>query len=397
MEDIKIKVVAATTTNEEEIAKITKEQMELDGAHSANICYTSKSYDEILEEPLEKTKNRAESNKKNLHDSVFNHDEISVYMEGIPKLLAMFLNNEHEYNTSEKSARYTMMQPSEKEQQLYDKWFEIFKREIKRQYKDEPYLTELLVKKKAMENARYLISVFTRTKMRYTTSYRQFNYLYNFMNKMINKETDNELINLAKPYMEELKKAWEQTGFVTPEIYDFTGKEFSLIQDYTDFEEQFGRSYSMNYDATFSTIAEEQRHRSVNVCFSLKDEPEFYTPKIIEYDQGLIDAWQEDIHSVSDLYPQGMLLNMNENGSYECFIRKLYLRLCTAAQLEICDLNKRMLEKYIYELKKANNPRNQKILDKLLEVSHGARCTFPNFTCPEPCHFKDGMTLKRKI
>ena len=122
MEEIKISVVAATTTDKEQIAKITKEKMELDGAHSANICYTKKSYDEILTEPIEKTKDRAEGNKNNLHHSVFGHDSLSVYIEGIPKIVAMLLNNEHEYNTSEKSARYTMMQPSDKEQKLYDKW-----------------------------------------------------------------------------------------------------------------------------------------------------------------------------------------------------------------------------------------------------------------------------------
>lgn len=396
MEEIKISVVAATTTDKEQIAKITKKQMELDGAHSANICYTKKSYDEILEEPIEKTKDRAEGNKNNLHHSVFGHDSLSVYIEGIPKIVAMLLNNEHEYNTSEKSARYTMMQPSDKEQKLYDKWLDIIIREIKRQYKNEPYLTELLVKKKAMENARYMISVFTKTKMRYTTSYRQFNYLYDFMNKMVNKQTDNDLINQTKPYIKELMKAWEQTGFVADNIKDYSNREFSLIQDDTNYEEHFGRSYSVNYDASFATIAEEQRHRTIDLSFSLKDEPVFYTPKILNYDQGLIDAWQEDIHTVSDLYPQGMMLNVNETGKYEDFIMKLYLRLCTAAQLEINNLNKDLLNRYINELN-TNDPRNQKIIDKLQEVSHGARCTFPNFKCPEQCHFKEGMTLKRKI
>lgn len=397
MENIKIKVVAATTTDKNEIAKITKGSMELDGAHSANICYTKKTYDEILEEPIEKTKQRAEDNKVNLHHSVFGHDELSIYIEGIPKILAMLLNNEHEYNTSEKSARYTIMQPSETEQKLYDKWLEIITREIKRQYPNEPYLTDKLVHKKAMENARYMISVFTRTKMRYTTSYRQFNYLYDFMKKMLAKETDNKLINEIKIYLPELIKAWESTGFTTGDIFDYSNREFSLITDYNDYEEQYGRSYSMNYEATFAAIAEEQRHRTIDLNISLKEEPQFYTPRIIEYDQGLIDAWQEDIHSVSSLYPQGLLLNVNETGKYENFIMKLYLRLCTAAQLEINNLNKIMLEKYIYELKKANNPRDQKVLDALLEVSKGARCTFPGFTCPEQCHFKQGMTLKRKI
>ena len=35
--------------------------------------------------------------------------------------MAMILNNEKEYNTSEKSARYTKMKPSEEEEKLYNK------------------------------------------------------------------------------------------------------------------------------------------------------------------------------------------------------------------------------------------------------------------------------------
>ena len=34
------------------------------------------------------------------------------------------------YTTSEKSARYTKMQPSPKELELYNKWYEIFKKLI---------------------------------------------------------------------------------------------------------------------------------------------------------------------------------------------------------------------------------------------------------------------------
>lgn len=49
----------------------------------------------------------------------------------------MVLNNEGIYNTSEKSARYTKMVLKDKEQELYNKWLEIFKREISDMYKDK--------------------------------------------------------------------------------------------------------------------------------------------------------------------------------------------------------------------------------------------------------------------
>ena len=122
---MKAAVVAVTTTDKKNIEKIRKENFELDGGHSANICYTEKDWDEIVEESYDKTINRINGNKSNNHHSVFGHDEISLYFTGIPKLLAMLLNNEHEYNTSEKSARYTKMAPIKEELEIYEKWIKI--------------------------------------------------------------------------------------------------------------------------------------------------------------------------------------------------------------------------------------------------------------------------------
>lgn len=57
----------------------------------------------------------------------------------------MIINNEKEYTTSEKSARYTKIIVEEvsiitpKEQLLYNKWLEIFKMKIKEQYGDLYY------------------------------------------------------------------------------------------------------------------------------------------------------------------------------------------------------------------------------------------------------------------
>ena len=155
MEELKAKVVAITTTDEEVIKNTTLKQLEINGGHSANICYTQKSYDEILQEPEEKTLQRAEGNKGNRHHSVFGHDNISIYFEGIPKIIAMMLNNEHEYNTSEKSGRFTTMFGTEEENELYNKWKAIFEEEIKKVYPNEAYLTDAMISKKAKENARY--------------------------------------------------------------------------------------------------------------------------------------------------------------------------------------------------------------------------------------------------
>lgn len=46
----------------------------------------------------------------------------------------MILNNEKVYNTSEKSARYTKMNPSKEEKELYEKWINIYKEKISVEY-----------------------------------------------------------------------------------------------------------------------------------------------------------------------------------------------------------------------------------------------------------------------
>ena len=123
------------------------------------------------------------------HHSVFGHAHYNLIFEGIPKILAMILNNEKIYNTSEKSARYTKMEPSEEEKVLYEKWIEKYKKVIKEEY---PEFDDKKVKKLAQENARYLISIFTpATIMGYTVNFCQLNYIVHWFEDYIKKEEDN--------------------------------------------------------------------------------------------------------------------------------------------------------------------------------------------------------------
>ena len=165
----------------------------------AGICYMPDSFDAILSEAPEKTIKRAEGNLKNRHHSVFEHAHYNFVLEGIPKILAMVLNNEGVYVTSEKSARYTRMEPSPKEKELYDKWLEKFQSLISAEY-GKKYLkyygdekkAATAIKKIAQENARYLISVFTNTTMAYTVSFRQLSYIVSFFKRFIADEEEEE-------------------------------------------------------------------------------------------------------------------------------------------------------------------------------------------------------------
>lgn len=396
MEKMTAQIKGITTRDKEIIQRTTKQDLELAGGHAANICYTQKSYDEIISEPKEKTLKRADDNKHNRHHSVFGHDEINIYFEGIPKIIAMMINNEHEYNTSEKSGRYTTMFGSDEENELYNKWLDIFKLEIKKKYPNEPYLTDTMITKKAKENARYLLSIFMRTKMEYTTSYRQWNYLYDFANKMIQQETNNRLIICLKPYLEEFKFVLEKTGFISDDIKDYRDRKFSLIEDDNTYDEHFSRSYSVNYKSTIPALADLLRHRTLDYSFSLIEPKEYYVPQIIRDNPILVREWLKDISSLSE-FPQGMLVNVNETGKYEDFIMKLYERLCTAAQLEVAEITKETLTKYVKVLEESDSPNDKKILEKMKVYTKGARCSFPGFECQNKCYFKEGINFTRKI
>ena len=109
---MKINIIASTKVGYE----LPKEEAVNFSGKSAGICYLPDTLDVLLNEPIEKTEKRASMNILSGHHSVFGHATYNLSLEGIPKILAMILNNEKVYNTSEKSARYTVMQTSDEEQ-----------------------------------------------------------------------------------------------------------------------------------------------------------------------------------------------------------------------------------------------------------------------------------------
>ncbi|MBQ8792476.1 MAG: FAD-dependent thymidylate synthase, partial [Clostridia bacterium] len=141
-------------------------------------CYMKDTFKQLEEKRIQDIRVIAKIVEQNGHHSTFGHSHLTLELTGIPKALAMVLNNEQEYNTSEKSARYTQMDSiEESEKQLFDKWKEIFEKAIDKKYcHAQPFFDERGVKtaKLAQENARYMISIFTPSNMVYTTSFRQF-------------------------------------------------------------------------------------------------------------------------------------------------------------------------------------------------------------------------------
>lgn len=406
--NIKTEIVEYPTTIND--GKLNKDNIIYMGGIFAGECYINAGYNSIKNEPIEKTMQRIERTFRGKHHSVQGHAHITLNIENIPKILAMAINNEKEYNTSEKSGRYTVIDRDEtgvinsKQAELYSKWRKIFESEFTKLNNLEYNSNELVkskIKNLAKENAREMISVFMPTKLIYTTSFRQWNYIASFLIKYAkdieNKTNPNYFeLNFASSALE-FVESLNKLNILDERLMDNEkNRKLSIFADREYIREEiFSDVYSVNYRMSFPAFADTQRHRTIHYEIKIPDasEAEFYVPKILENNEILKKEFLSDLESVREVYPLGTIVDVNERGIYENFILKCKERICTHPQLEVMLTNKAILEKYLEELKKKNHP----LKDDLKKYIKGARCTFPDYTCPEPCMFKEGMTLKRKL
>lgn len=363
--------------------------------HIAGVCYDEEGFERLVNEERAKTERRIERTLSAGHHSVYDHIYINFNLKNIPKILAMVINNEKQYTTSEKSLRYTKVGQNEKisskEEELYNKWVSIFKEEIKKKY---PFFKIGNIRRLAQENARYIITIFIPTTMIYTTSLRQINYLASWMDKYIKSSSlDSSFKQKLTSNMQEFIDNLRKLNVLDDRLMsNEKNRSLSLFAPSYD-EEYFGHIYNTSYKGSFASLAQAQRHRTINYEMNFLNEEEYFIPPIIKDNNALTLEWLRDLRSVCDVYPQGRLVQIRENGTYEDFILKAKERLCTNAQLEIMLQTKDTLEKYYQALLKKNSPLTLDITSRM----KGARCTFCDYSCPNDCHFKEGKTLSRKI
>ncbi len=316
----------------------TLEEMLKFSQNCARVCYSKEDYADIEKEPL--NMELIERMIKSGHHSVFEHINLTFYIKGIPKILAMILNNEKQYATSEKSARYTQMSDIKPEQkEKYDKWMEILIPEIGRVFprlKDSEE-REKSIKKLAQENARYMTSVFTPTKMVHTVNLRQLNFLIYEFERFREKSQRNSFNNYLSFYME---RFLDQVNWLKVDgLENQTRRKLSFLSDRI-VEEKFGEAYSTSYLMSFAGLAQAHRHRTINYNISGGTELEaplgFFIPDIIP--RHLRAEWIMDLREIAESdFPQAQLVRVNERGIKEDFISKMTLRLCGHAQYEIME------------------------------------------------------------
>jgi thymidylate synthase ThyX len=326
----------------------------------ARVCYTEKDFQELLsEKPNQQLLERLIGSG---HHSVFEHMTFNLNFKGIPKALAMVLNNEKQYATSEKSARYTKMKDLEPSQRkLYDKWDSRFFELIANQFPEDNF-PKLYIKgsdgkrpidKLAQENARYITSVFTPTKMVHTLNWRQLNFLMNRFEEFV---SPNEKRNCSDEYAERLEPSMKSfnsqlSGLKVEEMDNQTDRHLSLFQP-VQIQEHFGSDiYSTFYLMSFAGLAQAHRHRTINYNFldEVKRGAElgFFIPKLILGKSDLEQEWMRDLVSVASYdFPQAQLLSVAERGMIEDFRSKTLLRMCGHAQQEIMENTSATAKKY---------------------------------------------------
>ncbi len=365
-------------------------------AQIAGECYEPLGWEKLSKEEESKTIRRQNNTLGNEHQTPYEHISIGMEIVNIPKILAMILNNERQCSTSEKSARYTAINGKEdpsitiKEEQLYEKWMTIFKAKIKSQYGQQ--FNDSKIEKLAQENSRYLVTVFASTKMIHTVPMIQLNRIVCYMKDLIAKENKTMFETRLVPYLSEFIDCLDQMNVLdNQQQSNRKERKLSLFGE-KEVPDSFDYTYSTNYKGSFAQLAQAQRHRTLEYEMLLMEDASYFVPPILQDEPTLVAEWLRDINSVGNVFPQGQLVSINEKGSYEKFILKTKERLCSAAQLEIMLQTKQTLTKYAQALQEQNHP----LKDQIIAYTHGARCTFPDYTCISDCKFCEGKALTRK-
>lgn len=323
----------------------------------ARVCYSEKCWDNLIEE------NFQEELVKSLiiqgHHSPFDHFHLSFEIQKIPKVLAMVLNNQGIYATSEKSARYTIMSDIPLHQKrLYDKWRNWYSSEIKSKFPEGEYPQlykmggdkKTALEKISRENARYMTSVFTPSNMTHTVSLRQLNILYHFFNEFDNN-SERFQARLSESMKEFVNSNEIKRWIIDEAQIKMKGKIPLRFIRSGEVEEHFGEDiYSTNYDASFASFAQLQRHRlfvyTISSGFELGAPRGFYVPRLVE-NEGKKGEWISDLESIAGYdFPQAQILRIGERGMRENLVAKIIERECGLAQLETTIIEDKFIRNY---------------------------------------------------
>ena len=375
-----------------------REDMQIFAGKAAGICYMPDDYFSKAFDDDEKSINRSKRNAVNGHYSVYEHGHINLIIQ-TSKIMAMILNSLNLYATSEKSGRYTAMKPeTELEQEMYAKWKNVFVELITPFY--EKYLTEKEIDKLAMENARYMISVFTPTVMEYTIPYNRAILTCGWLYELADLLSGQIGITRMAHILDDHKKIGIEFFRTFGALYkaNMNGKEsvdmlskFKFDND--NINEYFGDVYTSRYKASFAELAQGERHRTLHYSMELPERLNPYIPKIIRGSAYEVE-WTRDFDNLisNKIIPQGTLVDIVEQGRFVDFVLKCKERLCSRAQLEIMEITRDQLARFTHYTGNLSYANRALLEGMIIRPKNGngdvvvkSRCNFPGYKCKEPC------------
>ncbi len=360
------------------------------------------------------------------HTSPSEQPQVSLEIVGIPKILCMILNNEHQYTADERSLRYTEVKPNEYisdiEVELYNKWLNIFIKILNDEYLDffkkfnkgeneekTNKKVAIAIKKIAQENARYMVSVFMPTTLTYTVPFAQINKLCLYMERIINNPK-NDFEKLLIPYLKEFIEGLKELDVLMTEkdVFKFCPKlaqnesenllyknnkgiDLSLFAERNKFSginmpNEYGVVFSYNMEISLASLAQFHRHRTINYEMTTPslEEEKFYIPLLLDGKKDLTKEWLSDILKVNKFYPQGKIVKVNANGPLKHLVNYVGKeRACDRAFLETEDMFTNTMLPDIYEgLLKEGKTELAEILKPYIGK---LRCMYPDYNCPSPC------------
>ena len=368
------------------------------------------------------------------HTTPSEHQNITLELTGIPKILCMILNNEKQYTADERSLRYTEVEPNEyiteREKFLYDKWLVKLENTIWNEYKDfyvhqskdNETRARKAVHKIAQENARYMISVFMPTSISYTVPWIQINKIMVYMKRIIDNPM-NELEEMLIPHLKEfIRLCNEKNVCITKNsIYEVANKNEAVrdklykvhpeIKGYKNNDEfiyknnknidlslfayrnkfsainsdnEYGYTISYNNFESWACLAQEHRHRTLDCEMQIPDKFYSYIPPIFRCNYEYVNEWILNINSVKDIFPQGQMVKVNRISSLKNIIKFVSQeRSCTRAQLEIERTYKDHIIPTVY--RELENKHEKELVKTLKPYVNKLRCQYPDYHCPTPC------------
>ncbi len=255
------------------------------------------------------------------------------------------------------------------------------------------------IDKLALENARYFTSVFTPTSMIYTVPFGQLNRIVKWLGDY-QEWKEHPLNKRLSPYITEFVEVLKKLNVLEPRLQTNEKERklslFATEEETMDWESCFASTYSIYYPGSFAQLAQAHRHRTLDYSMYIPRRFEAFIPPILDHFPENKQMWTEDMQLVKDIFPQGQLVHIYEQGNLENFILKCKERLCTHAQQEIMRQTQKTLKQYV-ATRPSRKVRSKVKSYELTRYLDGARCTFPDYTCSEPCGFAEGINLTRDI